>query len=133
MEGVLRGSFEMTIYYEDTDALGMVYHANYLKFFDRGRVNLIGIPALRELVRIGVSFVVSEVSMKFRSPACLGDLLRIDTELTYSRSPRMLAVQRVSRGESLLAEGTIELAAVDLVGRPVRLPSALLEDFQQRK
>jgi acyl-CoA thioester hydrolase len=128
--GFLQGTFEVVVFYEDTDSLGMLYHANYLKFFDRGRQQLIGVKLLRQLAEEGIAFVVSCVSIRFFVPAAFGDRLLIESEISYSRSPRLRVAQRAQRSNQLLAEAQLELAAVDRRGRPMRLPLWVLQSLE---
>ena len=123
----LCGSFPVTIYYEDTDSIGIVYHPNFLKFFERARTELIGIDLLKSLKREGIVFVVSKVELRFHTPAYHGDKLTILTELSFSRSPRMRAHQLAVRGEERIAEGHLDLAAINSSGRPTRLPQHILD------
>ncbi len=114
----------VTIYYEDTDLSGAVYHANYLRYFERAREHLIGQDRLRELLQQGVHFVVYRCEMSFRAAAHLGDQLRIQTDPNKVSEYRATFAQDVYRDgeEQPLVTGTVEMVAVDREGRPVPLP-----------
>ncbi len=112
------------IYYEDTDLSGAVYHANYLRFFERGREHLIGQEALVALLERGIAFVVYRCEMTFRAPATLGDELEIRTTPSRASPYRAVFQQHVFRaGEALpIVKGVVEMVAVDRAGKPVLLP-----------
>ena len=91
-----------TVYLEDTDAMGLVYHASYLRFMERGRTDTIGAERLRRLVSNGLFVVVYEMKIKFRAPARFGDRLIVRTR-PEKRSPfRLLFHQEVLRSDELL-------------------------------
>ncbi len=117
------------IYYEDTDHSGAVYHANYLKYMERGREHLLGTT---ELVRLweeeGVGFVVYKAALKYREPARFGDNLEIRTTVNAESDYRAIFQQDVWRpqGSTPLVEGEIQLCCVDRENRLVRLPATVL-------
>ncbi|MFZ3121136.1 MAG: tol-pal system-associated acyl-CoA thioesterase [Variovorax sp.] len=122
--------FPIRIYWEDTDAGGIVFYANYLKFMERARTEWlrslgIGQQALRE--RSGGMFVVSETQLKYHRPARLDDELLVTAELRQTGAASATIAQRVlSRGEPtvLLCEGTIRIGWVDAATlRPARIPA----------
>ena len=130
--------FPIRIYWEDTDAGGIVFYANYLKFFERARtewLRSLGIQqhALKE--ESGGMFVVSETQIKYFSPARLDDLLEV-TALTAEagRASLVLAQQAwltIDGERKLLAEGTIRIGWVDSnTLKPGRIPAAILEALQ---
>lgn len=123
-------SHRVQIYYEDTDLSGVVYHANYLKYFERAREHLIG-P--RELVRLlredGVGFVVYKASLKYIKGAELGDTLEIRTVASRQSPYRAVFHQTVWRdGEDApLVEGEVEMVCVNEAQELVPLPDVRLE------
>lgn len=123
----LSGRFPVPVYYEDTDALGLVYHANFLKFFERARSELVGSQVLKAIHDEGIAFVVRKVEVDFHRPAYLFDRLEVRSELQYSQSPRLKALQSIFRQETLIAKAIIELVAIDQAGKPVRLSTAILD------
>ena len=130
------GSFSCPVYYEDTDFTGFVYHANYLKFFERAREHAIGIDRLKDLYdNHDLHFVVYHADLSFLQPAKHGDALTIRTEITFSRSPLIIAKQVAFlenaipgdvRAEKPIATLTIDLVAVNRAGKPTRIPRHLL-------
>ncbi|MBX9717083.1 MAG: tol-pal system-associated acyl-CoA thioesterase, partial [Burkholderiaceae bacterium] len=110
--------FEITlrIYWEDTDAGGVVFYANYLKFFERARTEwLRALGHSQEQLRLieSAMFVVSDTTMRYRRPARLDDLLRITVKLAEVRRASMTLAQQAWRGDELLTEGTIRIVCVD--------------------
>lgn len=122
---------EVRVYYEDTDLSGAVYHANYLKFFERAREHAIGPERLADLYdERGLGFVVYRVDIDFRGSAELGDVL--DIRSTVERESDFRAVFHQSAwypdGDRPLVGGEIELACVDDDGDLARLPGLLPTD-----
>jgi acyl-CoA thioester hydrolase len=118
------------VYYEDTDLSGAVYHANYLKFCERGRsdcLRLIGIHHHELLGRLG--FVVRRMNCDFRAPARIDDLLTVETRFGERAGARMELDQRILRGDELLFAAAVTIALVDAAGKPKRLPNELTKKF----
>jgi acyl-CoA thioester hydrolase len=119
------------VYWEDTDAGGIVFYANYLKFFERARTEWlralgIGQQNLRE--QTGGMFVVSETQVKYLQSAKLDDLLRITAQLQTSGRASLTIAQQAWRGDQLLCEGTIRIGWVQVQDlKPARIPSSVLE------
>lgn len=121
-------SLPMRVYIEDTDAGGIVYYVNYLKFMERARTEW-----LRELGfgkaganREGYQFVVSQVAVRYRQPARLDDMLIVTAELVQAGAATLDIKQKVMRGSELLAEGEVRVAGVDgTTLKPQRLPADL--------
>ncbi len=117
----------LRVYWEDTDAGGVVFYANYLKFFERARTEWlrhlgVGQQALRD--RTGALFVVTDTAVRYRAPARLDDLLDITVELRHRGTASMTIVQQAWRGAVLLAEGDIRIGCVDGgTFRPRRIPN----------
>ncbi len=122
---------EIRVYYEDTDAGGVVYHSNYLKYFERGRTEYFrtrGI-SVSELARDGFIFPVVRVEIDYRAPALHDDLLRVETEvLDVGKSSFTLGQQvvRVVDGK-VLADGKVKLACVGPGMKVRRLPEELVQ------
>ena len=125
--------FPIRVYWEDTDAGGIVFYANYLKFFERARTEWlrslgIGQQDLRQ--RTGGIFIVSETNVSYHRPARLDDELLVTARIeTAGRASILLAQQALRAGDrGLLAEGTIRIGWVDAATlRPARIPANLLE------
>ena len=127
----------LRVYWEDTDAGGIVFYANYLKFFERARTEWLrslgfGQQALRE--RTGGMFVVSETSVRYHRPSRLDDLLLVTARMSDSGRAALTIAQQAWRtnpngqATELLCEGTIRIGLVDAATlRPARIPPALLE------
>lgn len=117
------------IYYEDTDHSGVVYHANYLKYFERAREHLLGVDELVRLQREeGVGFVVYKCEMTFREGAVHGDTLEIRTTARAESDYRAVFKQDVWRpgGRSALVEGVVQLVCVNREKQLVALPASVL-------
>lgn len=126
--------FRLRVYYEDTDAGGIVYYANYLKFIERARTEALlalGIrqPDLRE--RLGVVFVVRSVTAEYLAPAVLEDQLAVTTALGEIGGARILLHQDVLRDGRLLVKCRVTLACMALNGRPARIPPAVAAALSQ--
>jgi acyl-CoA thioester hydrolase len=116
------------IYYEDTDAAGIVYYANYLKFAERARTEWLrelGFEQSQLMKEAGIAFVVQHCAIDFVVPARLDDLITIETRLHEKGKVRMTMLQRIVRGETLLALLIVKLACVNTNGKPTRLPDTL--------
>lgn len=134
----LEGRLPLTVYYEDTDFSGYVYHANYLKFFERGREELIGTDFLRELFQRGYHFVVGRAEVSYHKPAKHADRLTIVSRMRVSTSPVTLFEQAAylaaTPGETepkKLVSATIKLIGVDSSGKAARMPAEVLEHFRK--
>ena len=119
------------VYWEDTDAGGIVFYANYLKFFERARTEWlrergIGQQQLRE--ETGAIFVVLDTQVSYRLPARLDDTLQITVETARAGGASLVFTQRAWRDAELLAEGTIRVACVDAATlKPRRLPPTVVQ------
>ncbi len=128
-------SWPIRVYWEDTDAGGIVFYANYLKFFERARtewLRSLGIGQSRLRETTGGIFVVSETSVNYHSPARLDDELVVTASLTEkgraSLTIRQRAIFRSSGPEKVLCEGSIRIGWVDAATlKPARIPQNLLE------
>ena len=120
--------FPLRVYYEDTDAAGIVYYANYLKFVERARtemMRLFGVEHEKFRRADGTAFIVRRAEMDFVSPARLDDELVVEPRLKELGGATILLGQDVTRGDDTLVRCTILVACIGRNGRPVRLPSAL--------
>jgi acyl-CoA thioester hydrolase len=126
--GAASHEFPLRVYYEDTDAAGMVYHANYLKFAERGRSEMLrslGFPHRKLGGEDGVGFAVRRCTIDYLAPARLEDALTVVTTLTDIGAATLKARQEIRRDGELLADLDILVACIGRDGRPRRLPSAL--------
>ena len=121
--------YPLRIYYEDTDAAGMVYYANYLKFMERARtewLRSLGFEQSRMVETHGVAFVARSAAVEYLRPARLDDALEVVNTLESLGRAQVVFDQRVRRGEEILATGRMRIACVDPgCGRPVALPPSL--------
>jgi len=120
------------VYWEDTDAGGVVFYANYLKYFERARtewLRSIGLSQERLRLETGLLFVVADTAVRYRQPARLDDALEVSVELRERPGRASLLLdQQVRRGGVVLAEGRIRVGCVDAARfAPCRLPDDLLE------
>jgi acyl-CoA thioester hydrolase len=122
---------EVRIYYDDTDAGGVVYHANYLRYLERGRTEFLrdrglSVQAMHEA---GIIFPVVAIEVNYRAPARLDDLLEVETTIVSVKNSSFVAGQRVLRKEDgkLLVEARVTLACVGAEMRAQRLPKELRE------
>ena len=125
--------FALTVYFEDTDAYGIVYYANYLKFMERARSDMIravGVDQAAELKRSGSAYAVVEVDIKYRRPARLGEDLLVVSSVDQVRASSVHIQQRVMRGQQLLTDARVTAAFLDGEGRPRRQPRDWVEKFQ---
>lgn len=120
---------DVQVYYEDTDHSGVVYHANYLRYMERAREHLLGVP---ELVRLWeqerVGFVVYQCNMKFKEGARFGETLEVRTTVTRASDYRAVFQQDVHRKSDgkLLVLGEVDLCCVNGEQRLVKLPESVL-------
>ena len=118
------------VYWEDTDAGGVVFYANYLKFFERARTEWLrakghGQEQLR--TETGAIFIVTDTALRYLRPARLDDLLEITVQVTQAGRASMTLAQQAWRGTELLTEGTIRIGCVDAgTFAPRRFPTQLL-------
>jgi acyl-CoA thioester hydrolase len=116
------------VYYEDTDAEGIVYYANYLKFAERGRTEMLreaGIEHRDILNKHGIAFAVRNMSADYVKPARLDDALTVHSRLLDLRGASMSAEQIVRRDDEDLVRMNVRLACIDQRGRPARMPPTL--------
>jgi acyl-CoA thioester hydrolase len=125
--------WRVRVYFEDTDAGGIVYYANFLKFFERSRTEWLRAAGFnqQELVRRGgVQFVVTAAQVEYRRPARLDDELVIESRIEQARHVTLVFAQRALRGTEELARAKVTIAAVSVGGKnglsAARLPDGLL-------
>ncbi len=121
-------SMVLRVYYEDTDAAGIVYYANYLKFAERGRTELmraLGFAHSSIHAETGIIFTVRRLSADYRSPARLDDALSVDTTILEIAGATLLLDQKIRRDGSVLVALELLLACVGRDGRPRRVPAGL--------
>ena len=122
---------QVRVYYQDTDAGGVVFHAQYLAFMERARselLNAAGIDLARFVERHGVLILVHQILVKYHLPARLNDLLSVGAEVVKMGRASFVFRQRVERGTELLVEADVTLALVDRESmKPTRMPEELAQ------
>lgn len=121
--------FSVRIYYEDTDAAGIVYYANYLKFAERARTEMmrdLGVESEAWREEAGLAFVVKHCVADYRRPARLDDVVEIRSFVVRVGAASLSLRQEVHRQATLLVSMDVRLALVDRGMKPVRLPKALI-------
>jgi acyl-CoA thioester hydrolase len=130
-EGALQGDvhrFPVRVYYEDTDAAGIVYYANYLKFIERARtemMRLYGVEHEKTRQSEGTAFIVRRCEIDYHAPARLDDALVVETRIKQLGGATILLSQDVLRDAVLLVRASVLVACVSAQGRPMRLPAQL--------
>ena len=133
--GVIDGArhlYAVRVYYEDTDLSGITYHANYLRWFERARSDLVRMLDIdqRDAIERGLgAYAVSEVNLKYLRPAKLDDDVLIETTCTDLRAASCRMHQKAFRGDELLAEAHFRVGFVAPDGRPTRQPEEWRDAF----
>jgi len=126
--------FALTVYFEDTDTAGIVYHANYLRFLERARSDMLRAAGIdqRQALDDGLgAYAVSEMTIKWLRSARLDDDLVVVSKVTAVRNASCSIHQRVMRGREVLAEATVTAAFLTPGGRPRRQPAEWIERFKR--
>ena len=125
--------FPVRIYYEDTDAGGVVYHARYLHFFERARTEYLRTLDFSQQMLLNErngAFVVKTMTIDYRLPARLDDWLVVETKILEVRGAAILFTQQLKRDELILCTATVKVASVDLSKmKPVALPDEVKAAF----
>ena len=121
----------VSIYYEDTDLSGFVYHANYLRYMERGRTECFRLAGISKMAGLDeeepTAWTLRSVHVDYLRPARLDDIIHVRSRLIGLSGARMQAIQRITRNETLLVEGRIEACITTLTGKPRRLPKKVQE------
>ena len=126
-------NFSVKVYYEDTDAGGVVYYANYLKFLERARseaVYSLGFTNTSLLDNHGVLLIVKSCNIEYKKPAQFEDMLEVVSEAISFTKTSFLMKQKILRNEELIANAEIHLVAVDKNGKPTKLPEELKKKLE---
>lgn len=115
------------VYYEDTDFSGFVYHASHLKFFERGRTDFLRSIGITHgaLLTDGLGLVVRRMEIDWRKPAVIDDVLVVRTKALSAKGARMGLLQTLERADALIAQAVVEIALIELTGRPIKLTPEL--------
>ena len=121
----------ISVYYEDTDLSGVVYHANYLRYMERGRTEFFRLAGISKMAGLDqdepTAWTLRSVQVDYHRPARLDDVINVRSVLTSLSGARMKALQRITCGDTLLVVGRIEACITTLTGKPRRLPQNLLQ------
>jgi len=122
--------FTLRVYWEDTDAGGVVFYANYLKFFERARtewLRSLGVEQSALQAQTGAIFVVADVQLRYLAAAKLDDLIQVTVKVVAQRQASMQLEQQAWRGDTLLAQGRVRVGCVQAASlRPRRMPEQVL-------
>jgi len=121
------------VYYEDTDTAGIVYHANYLRFAERGRTEMLraaGFEHAKILHETGTAFTVISMEINFKNPARLDELLSVKTRMVSVGGASMEMTQEIWRDAVLLVDMKVKIACIDKRGKAARLPEAVRALFK---
>jgi acyl-CoA thioester hydrolase len=131
LSGNLRGGVHVLpvrVYYEDTDFSGVVYHASYLRFLERGRTELLRATGVDQSMLhadgAGLIFAVRKMTIDYLKPARMDDVLAVETRSIEIRGASLFLAQRILREEEALIAAEVQVAAL-AGGRPVRIPDPL--------
>ena len=126
-------NYKVKVFYEDTDAGGVVYYANYLKFFERARTEAIaeiGLSNNKLLKDFGILIIVKSCNIDYKKPAKLEDQLEIKSIITSISNTSFKMMQKVFRDKELLTSCEIHLVIVEKNGKPTRIPDELRKKIQ---
>ena len=122
------------VYYEDTDFTGVVYHGNYVRYFERGRSDFLRVVGVSHADLLGredqAAFTVVRMEIDFRRPARIDDGLTVRSSCSHAKGPRLYFDQKIMRGDELLAQAVVEVACIDMSGRPRKPPAGLMETLR---
>lgn len=127
--------FPVRIYYEDTDFSGNVYHAAYLKFFERGRTEFLRDEGIHhsELAAQGLAFAVRSMTIAYDGAAHIDDLLTVTTEVEAVSGARLTLRQAILRDQTVLTRASVVVVAIRTSGGVARMPKVILERFGATK
>lgn len=126
--------FPVRVYFEDTDLSGIVYHANYLRYMERARSDMLRISGIDQRARMEAgegAYAVVDLAIKYRLPAKLDDDLIVVSHVVGVRAASCSIHQRVMRGDEILADAKVTAALVAPTGRPIRQPREWIEVFKR--
>jgi acyl-CoA thioester hydrolase len=122
------------IYYEDTDFTGLVYHADYLRYCERGRSDFLRLAGVHHSVLLNaeepLGFAVNKLTLEFIKPARIDDALIVRSSFETIRGPRMFISQQIERNGEILVKAEVQVCCISLTGRPRRPPAVLLDGLK---
>ena len=126
--------FALRVYFEDTDVAGIVYYANYLRFMERARSDMLRCAGVDQRAALETGdgvYAVADLAIRYCAPARLGDDLLVVTDIEAVRAASVLIHQRVMRGDEILTDATVTAAFLSPDGRPRRQPREWVERFER--
>lgn len=126
------------VYYADTDFSGVVYHARYLEFLERGRSDFLRLAGVHHTELAGgkhgekIVWVVRRMEIDFRAPARIDDILTVDTRAEEISGARIVMAQQLKRGDELLVEAKVQAAIIGENGKPRRFPKEWIVAFMRK-
>ena len=126
-------NYKVKVFYEDTDAGGVVYYANYLKFFERARTEAIaeiGLSNKKLLKENGILIIVKSCKIEYKKPAKLEDQLEIKSSIISTSKTSFKMKQKAYRGQELITDCEIHLVIVDKKGKPSKIPNLLKKNWK---
>ena len=125
--------FETKIYYEDTDVGGVVYYANYLKFLERARtemINTFGLSNKKLLDKYGALIIVKSCNIEYRKSALLEDELTVRSFVKSITKTSFFMNQIITKGEEIIVEAQVHLVFINIDGKPVKIPDDIYSKFK---
>lgn len=126
--------YPVRVYFEDTDLSGVVYHANYLRFMERARSDMLRLAGIDQRATFEAgqgAYAVADIAIRYRAPARLDDALVVVSRVTQVRAASVVIHQTVRRGPLVLTEAEVTAALVAPSGRPMRQPAAWTDIYQR--
>lgn len=132
MKKEIEKTFKIKIYYEDTDAGGVVYYANYLKYLERARTEFFSEKGVdvTQYHNNGYFFVVVHVDIDYKRPAMLGDIIEVTTELIEMKNVTITLKHQILRDDNVLVDSTVKVACIGRDGKPKRIPDEITSVFE---
>ncbi len=120
---------DVRVYYEDTDHSGRVYHANYLKFCERGRSETLKLAGIAHtaLAESDLFFIVRHMDCDFRAAARIDDIVTVETSFKQASGARLVLEQQIKLDGKTVFKADVVLALINLAGRPQRIPAQILD------
>jgi acyl-CoA thioester hydrolase len=132
LSGVIQDNahhLKVRVYYEDTDFSGVVYYANYLKFFERGRSDFLRLLGIHHHELAGLpeplAFAVAHVDVRYKAPTRIDDIVTVVSRVTQVKAAQFILDQRIERDGLLLCHARFDIVCIDLKSKPRRLPKHL--------
>jgi acyl-CoA thioester hydrolase len=123
----------VSVWFEDTDLSGLVYHANYLRYMERGRSDLLSVIGIDQRAAFEAGegvYVVADLQIRYLAPARLSDTLVVETRLLDLRAATVSMAQSIRRGGTLLTDARVRAAFLTVAGRPRRQPADWLSRYR---